>query len=99
MVKVTIEAEGKVETLEGDCFCGFLIIHKNENVEAANVMCGKIKYNNAVQSLLHIWKMLLEEITKGDKELKEMLRADFVMKLSAVDLDRGGADGGKDWKK
>lgn len=68
----------------------------NGKVEAANVMCGKINYNNAVQSLLHIWKMLLEVKTKGDKELKEMLRAAFVMKLSAVDLDGGGTDGEKD---
>lgn len=95
MVKVTIEADGRTETLEGDGFCGFLIIHKNEKKEAANVMCGKINYNNAAQSLLHIFKMLLEARTKGDKELKEMLRADFVMKLMAVDLDGGGTDSGK----
>lgn len=96
MVKVTIEAEGKVETIEGDCFCGFLIIHKNENVEAANVMCGKINYNNAVQSMLHIWKMLLEVRAKGDKDLKEILRQGLILRLRTLDLDGGGADGGKD---
>ena len=96
MVKVTVEADGKVETFEGDCFCGFVMNYKDDKVDAANIVCGKINYPNVVQSLLILWKILLEARTKGDKDLKEMLRAALIMKLSTLDLDGGGADGGKD---
>lgn len=96
MVKVTVEADGKAETFEGDCFCGFLMNYKDDKVDAANIVCGKINYPNVVQSLLILWKIILEARTKGDKDLKEMLRAALIMKLSTLDLDGGGADDQKD---
>lgn len=95
MVKVTIEADGKVETYEGDCFCGFLMNYIDDKVDTTNIICGKTNYPNAVQSLLILWKILLEARTKGDKDLKEMLRAGLILRLRTLDLD-GGENGGKD---
>lgn len=96
MVKVTIEADGKVEIFEGDCFCGFLMNYKDDKVDAEKIVWGKINYHNAVQSLLTLWKILLEVRAKGNKDLKEALRDVLILKLRTLDLDGGGADGGKD---
>lgn len=96
MVKVTIEADGKVETLEGDCLCGFVMNYAGDKVAVENILIGETNYPNAVHSLLILWKILLEASTRGNKDLKEALREALIMKLSTLDLDGGGADGGKD---
>ena len=91
MVKVTIEADGRVETYEGDCFCGFLMNYKYDKVDSTNIVCGKFDYHNAVQSLLNLWKIHLEERANGNKDLKEMLRKCLMLRIRTFDLD-GGKD-------
>ncbi len=87
MVKVTIEADGKVETLEGDCFCGFLLNYKDNKTYVYEKACGYINYPNATQAILHLWKTILKERSKGDKDIQEMRRQGLILRLRTLDLD------------
>ena len=87
MVKVTIEADGKVETFEGDCFCGFLLNYEDNKTNVYEIACGYINYPNATQAILNLWKTILKERSKGDKDIQEMRRQGLILRLRALDLD------------